>query len=342
MRILIVTPKRTGIGGIAQHVSKLGEKLVELGHEVHYLSCQEVPCIRVKGLANPSFMFLSALSALSRRLREKYDVVHGHNVPSCIAMKLVSAKRVLTLHGVYSEQVRYLHNAYISKIAAYLERKALTWSDIITAVSKSAVKWYKERGIEVRYIPNAIDPSDLPKEEYKLFDRQIVFIGRLSKEKGPDILLEAYKRAKPDAHLIFIGGGPLRSQLEAEAKGCENVHFLGFKPRSEALKILKASDLFVLPSRHEGLSTAILEAMALRVPVVVTKVGGNVELVDEDTGVLVEPENPDQLGEAMVELLNNRKKAKSLAENAYKRVMELYNWDRVIRLYLETYEVVLG
>lgn len=340
--MLLVAPKRSGIGGIAQHVSKLGEKLVGLRHEVDYLSCECLPCVSVRGLANPSFMLLSAFSTISKRLRrEKYDVVHGHNVPSCVAMKLTSAGRVLTLHGIYSKQVKYLHGTYIGRIATYLERKALAWSDVVTAVSRSAVEWYRKYGIKVLYIPNAIDLSDLPREEERLFDRQIVFVGRLSREKGPDVLLEAFKKVETDAHLIFIGDGPLRAQLEAMAKDCENVHFLGFKARDETLRILKASDLFVLPSRHEGLSTALLEAMALRVPVIATRVGGNVELIDENTGVLVDPENPEQMGEAIIELLSNRKKAKYLAENAYKKVVDTYNWDRVVHSYVEVYRMAI-
>ena len=338
MRVLIVTPKRAGIGGVAQHVSKLGEKLIELGHEVDYLSCEDLPCLKIKGLANPSFMVLSAFSALARRLKKKYDVVHAHNIPSCIAMKLTPARRVLTLHGVYSEQIKYLHGRAAGKISSYLENKALKWADAVTAVSKSAVEWYKSRGIDVKLIPNAIDPADLPDEELKLFDKQIVFIGRLSKEKGPDILLKAFKKIRTDAHLVFIGDGPLKSQLEAEAKGHERIHFLGYKPRYEALKILKASEIFVLPSRHEGLSTAILEAMALKVPVIATKVGGNPELINENSGILVDPENPKQLAEAITMLLNDEKKARDLAKNAYNKVMTKYNWKKVILLYIKMYE----
>ena len=338
LRVLIVSPKRTGIGGVAQHVSKLGEKLIELGHEVDYLSCEDLPCLKIKGLANPSFMVLSAFSALARRLKKKYDVVHAHNIPSCIAMRLTPARRVLTLHGVYSEQIKYLHGGVAGKISSYLENKALEWADAVTAVSKATAEWYRKRGVNVKYVPNAIDPADLPSEELKLFDKQIVFIGRLSKEKGPDILLKAFKQLDTDAHLLFIGDGPLRSQLETEAEGYNHIHFLGYKPRHEALKILKASDIFVLPSRHEGLSTALLEAMALKVPIIATRIAGNLELIDENSGMLVDPENPKQLAEAIAMLLSNNDKAKRLAENAYNKAMNKYNWNVVIHLYLKIYE----
>jgi glycosyltransferase involved in cell wall biosynthesis len=105
---------------------------------------------------------------------------------------------------------------------------------------------------------------------------------------------------------------------------------------------VKGSDVFVLPSRHEGLSTALLEAMAMGVPVVATRVGGNPELVEHgETGLLVDPD-PEQLARAIALLLEDRGLAKRLAESAARVVRERYSWPVVYRRYLEVYRSVAG
>jgi glycosyltransferase involved in cell wall biosynthesis len=95
------------------------------------------------------------------------------------------------------------------------------------------------------------------------------------------------------------------------ARNDDRVIFTGQLPRQEALKIVKGSDVFVLPSLHEGLSTALLEAMAMGIPVVATWVGGNTELItDRETGLLVEP-NPQDIIKAISRLLEDREFAKT-------------------------------
>jgi len=107
-----------------------------------------------------------------------------------------------------------------------------------------------------------------------------------------------------------------------------------------ALKLVKGSDVFVLLSRKEGLSTALLEAMAIGVPVVATRVGGNPELVEHgETGLLVDPE-PSQLASAISLLLEDSGLAKRLAENAARVTRERYSWPTVYRQYLDVYRTV--
>jgi len=137
----------------------------------------------------------------------------------------------------------------------------------------------------------------------------------------------------------LIGSGPLEEKLREMARNDDRVIFTGQLPRQEALKIVKGSDVFVLPSIHEGLSTALLEAMALEVPVVATRVGGNTEIVtDGETGLLVYP-NPQAIIKAISRLLEDREFAKKLAHKAYQKVLEQYNWRVVYTKYKEVYKV---
>jgi glycosyltransferase involved in cell wall biosynthesis len=338
MKILMITPKISRIGGVATHVSKMVQFLTRDGHEVEIISSENTPIVPVKGLMNPSFTATSAVKAIYKRLRgERFDVIHAHNIPSALAMRFSSGYRVLTLHGVYSEQIGYLHGSALGRLSRLVERRALRWANAVTAVSSIVAEHYSKQGFRVVYIPNAIDLEDLPRETQRFHDQQIVYNGRLSPEKGVDILLEGFLNSNLKAKLVLIGSGPLEEKLREMARNDNRVIFTGQLPRQEALKIVKGSDVFVLPSIHEGLSTALLEAMALEVPVVATRVGGNTEIVtDGETGLLVDP-NPKDIINAISKLLEDKKYAMTLAKKAYQKILEKYSWKIVYRKYMEIY-----
>jgi glycosyltransferase involved in cell wall biosynthesis len=210
MKILVIAPKISGIGGVAAHVSKLVQFLTRDGHEVEVISSENTPILPVRGLMNPSFTAASALKTAYKRLKgERFDVIHAHNIPSALAMRTLSGHRVLTLHGVYSEQIGYLHGSTLGRLSKLAERRALRWADTVTAVSSSVAEHYSRQGFKVVHIPNAIDLEDLPTEPKRFHDQQIVYNGRLSREKGVDILLEGFLSSDLKAKLVLIGCGPL-------------------------------------------------------------------------------------------------------------------------------------
>ncbi|MBO3839661.1 MAG: glycosyltransferase family 4 protein [Thermoproteota archaeon] len=340
MKILVVAPKTSGIGGIAYHVSKLMEHLSKRGNHVDKISTENVPFINIKNLINPSFMFSASLKSLMIRLRgERYDIVHAHNLPSALPMKLFYCRRVLTLHGVYSEQISSLHGRLFGRIARDFEKRALKWADAFSVVSKSTEEFYKRLGFNPLYIPNAIDFDDIPKERVTLYENQVAYVGRLSYEKGVDLLVEVARRL-PEANFVLIGDGPLYIELLKASEKVRNLHLLGYKPRDEALKHLAGSRVFILPSRSEGLSTSILEAMALKIPVVATNVGGNSELVQsEATGFLVEKNDVDSMAYSVRRTLEEN--VSSMTLRAYDLVMNNYNWNVVIESYLKLYRKLL-
>jgi len=333
LRILVISPSSSGIGGVAQHISKLVEKLTEKGFQVDVVSCSRIKCLRRKGLINPSFALTSTVYSLLRH--DSYDIVHAHNIPSALAMKVAGGRKVLTLHGIYSDQISFLYGALPGALACSAERVVLSWADAVTAISPDVARKYRGMGYNVHYIPNAVDLRDLPREAVRLYDRQVIYVGRLSREKGVIDLVKAF--AKVDAHLLIVGDGPLRRILEHVVSKNPRVHVLGYRPRVEALKLVKGSDLLVLPSYHEGLSTALLEAMALHVPCVATSVGGNVELLEGGAGLLVEPGNVQELIEKIRLVLDDREIARSISQRAYEKVLERYTWEKVLSQYLSLY-----
>ncbi len=335
MRILIITPRIVGIGGVAQHVRKLAELLSRDRHEVYVISTENVFHIPIKNLINPSFAFSSSINMWSWGLRGlEFDVVHAHNLPSAIPMFLARARaRVLTMHGIYARSMEILHGGVIGGVSKVLEIAISRRVDALTCVSRSTTEYYRKLGAPAIYIPNAIDFNDLPHQSIKLYDPQIIFVGRLSREKGIDILLKAFTNI--DAHLLIIGSGPLETLVKCYAERYRNIHYLGYLPRKEALKYMKGSDLLVLPSRIEGLPTVLLEAMALRIPIVASRIPGVLEVVDDSTATLIEPEDPMALAEAIRKSLKSYDREK--VEKAYIRCYNEFNWKTVYRRYLKLY-----
>jgi len=314
MKILFISPRFSG--GIGGHANMLYGQLIKKGFDVKKM---EVPHIPIKNLKNPSFAIFSSLKGILSK--ESFDIVHGFNVPSAYAMKYVKGrKKVLSIHGVFSEQVNTLHSKSISSIASSAESKALTWPDKLTTDSKATQNFYKEKlNIDFEYLPSPLDTEMFEKiPNVEKIPNQVAFIGRDSHEKGIDIL----RKAEPE-----ING---------------NVIYCTDRSWEDAMQIIKSSSVVVVPSRMESLPTTVKEAFFLNVPVIGTDVGGIPELIKNDeTGVLVPPENPDKLVKAVNELLSDKEKSDRLAANGNTFVKNNMTWDVILPRYIQFYEDLL-
>ena len=112
MKILLISPTEKGIGGVAQHVQGLSQFLTNQNHKVDIISSENTFTIPVKGLKNASFMLSSFLKTRSMKGN---DIVHAHNIPSYLAMKKAPGKKVLSLHGIYSQQITEIHGKNLFK-----------------------------------------------------------------------------------------------------------------------------------------------------------------------------------------------------------------------------------
>ena len=171
-------------------------------------------------------------------------------------------------------------------------------------------------------------------------------VSRLAWKKGIRHLIEATPHileSSPNAHVVIAGDGPLRAELEANADALgvrDRVLFLG--SRSDTIELMAAFDVFVLPSVVEGMSNALLEAMAVGRPVVVTDVGGNPEVaVDGETGLVVPPADPPQLAASIVKLLEAPELAAEMGAAGRRRVLEHYQIDVMTRRIEALYEELL-
>ena len=314
MKLLFISPKFSG--GIGGHANMLYEQLIKNGFDVKKM---EVPHIPIKNFKNPSFTIFSSLKGILSK--ESFDVIHGFNVPSAYAMKYTKGKKkVLSIHGVFSEQVNTLHSKSISSIAQSAESKVLTWPDKLTTDSKATQKFYKEKlDVNFEYLPSPLDTRMFEKiPNVEKIPNQIAFVGRDSHEKGIDILKEA------------------ESEINGDVVYCTD------RSWEDAMRIIKSSSIVVVPSRMESLPTTVKEAFYLNVPVIGTDVGGIPELIkNNETGILVPPENPSKLAQAVNELLSDKEKATKLAINGNTFVKNNMTWDVILPKYIKFYEDLL-
>jgi glycosyltransferase involved in cell wall biosynthesis len=217
--------------------------------------------------------------------------------------------------------VNTLHSKSISSIASSAESKALTWPDKLTTDSKATQKFYKEKlDVDFDYLPSPLDTKMFEKiKNVEKIPNQIAYVGRDSHEKGIDILKNA------------------ESQINGNIVYCTN------RSWNEAMHIIKSSSVVVVPSRMESLPTVVKEAFYLNVPVVGTNVGGIPELISHnETGILVPPENPIKIANAVNDLLSNPEWAKKLSDNGNIFVKNNLTWDVMLPKFIQFYEDLLN
>jgi len=313
MNILFISPTYSGAGGIGPHAFRVAEKLREIGYDVELM---HVPHIPIKNLKNLSFSLFGTIKGIANK--KTYDVVHAWNLPSAFIMKRIkSKKKILSVHGVYSKQVEMLHSKITSGIVSSQESQILDWADVLTTDSKAVQSEYKKKlGKDFEYLPAPLDKTKFEKiSNVERNPKQIAYVGRDSFEKGTDILRK------------------IESQINGTVKFCTDL------PWDETMKILKASQMLVVPSRTESIPQVIKEAFYLKVPVIATNVGGIPELVvHQETGILVPPEDPEKLMIAINNLLDNEESRRNFADNAFEFINKNFSWDVLLEKYTNLYE----
>ena len=339
MKILLISPTSGGIGGIAQHVGGLSQFLTGVGHEVDILSSANTFTIPIKRLKNPSFMFSSFLKT---KFKKGNDIAHAHHIIAALAMKNFSCKKILSIHGFYSKNIDQLYGKTISNVSKKYEKMALNLVDAITVNSKEGYDYYTKMGFNVVQIPNAIDLNLIPKKSTKQFKNQLIFAGRLSKEKGIEILLETASQLPDNYHLLIAGSGPLEEKVRKLSDEKTNLHYLGYQSKQNMLSLIRGSDLLIQPSLEEGISSTLLEAMACGTCILGSDIEGISEVIENNkTGLLVEPNNSDELLNKILYLLPKKEKRLSMANEGLERVKK-YDWKIVGKLYVNFYESLLN
>jgi glycosyltransferase involved in cell wall biosynthesis len=284
--------------------------------------------------------------------RERIHLIHAHtwaaHLYGSAAAAVAGIPSVITIHDRYTvagKRDRRLAYRLLGRSPTLI----VAVSEDIRTVLTGRLGLDRERivlvpnGIDTTVFKNSYDTTALRRE--LLGDRSelptLVSVGNLRHVKGHDILLSAMREVTahdPEINLLVVGDGPLRHELEhmADDWGLSCVSFTGY--REDVPHILRASDIFVLASRTEGLSLSILEAMAAAKPVIATAVGGNREVVIPGmTGYLVPPEDPATLAARILSTLAHPDEARLFGRQGLRIVEGAFSLKAMVRKYEELY-----
>jgi glycosyltransferase involved in cell wall biosynthesis len=248
-------------------------------------------------------------------------------------------------------------------LVGFLGKKIIQNADYIQVISNYLKRFAEKRKAKcpIEIIPNGVDinlfGTRYTSLEVKAVrdnlgiqdDYVIVTVSRLVYKNGIDVLIDAiakFKEKRPNIKCLIIGDGPELKKLKAQSsklKVDNNVIFLGQIPQRDLPLYLAISDIFVRPSRSEGLGNSFLEAMAAGVPVIGTPVGGIRDfLQDRQTGFYANVDDSADLAEKMKNILENSELRKKVVYNAKALIKENYFWDKIANLFKNIFDKLIN
>ena len=354
MKILQVIPYFC-FGGAETMCENLTYALTDLGHAVTVVSLysEQTPIarrmeengVRIRYLDKKLGLDLSMISKLMKIMKEeKPDVVHTHlNVTKYVvpAAKLCGIRRcVHTVHNVAQEEAENSQQKIVNAISFKLGW--LTPVALSPEVQRTIASFYGLPEAKIPMIYNGVDLHRcLPKTTYALSEHpQLLHIGRFNHQKNHKGLLEAFRRileTYPNCILNLLGDGELREETENYASQLgirEKVIFHG--SQTDVHPYLHSADLFLLPSRFEGMPMTIIEAMGTGLPIVASAVGGVPDMLEDGrSGMLVSCE-PEQVAKAVLKLLEQEDLRKTLGTNALLDCQK-FSAEHMARCYVDVY-----
>ena len=286
------------------------------------------------------------------RLVGNPDVIHAHSSKAGFLVRFAAGLRRRRSRTIFTPHAWSFWAAGGKEARVYtvLERTAAHWCRTIVAVSESERAAGLEAGVgrsgQYVVIPNGIDLERYAKDPEPIPGR-IVFVGRLSRQKRPDIALRAIAsllETHPEARLDVIADGPLRGETEALVAelGLEGtVRLLG--DRDDVPEQLASASCFLSTSDYEGCPLAVMEAMAAGVPVVATDVSGTRDLVVAgETGLLAERRQPERIAAALAELIGDSERARALGLAGRRLARDRFPSARMLAQIEELYREVAG
>lgn len=360
-------------GGVAAHVTELAAALERAGHDVHVFTRsrphQEAEewhdgvCYHLVEMPS-RHQFIDGIALFNKQLVARFDdvssasgpfdVVHAHDWLTVAAMSMVeehfAIPSILTVHSteygrsgnVFSpaddsvriieiERLGMLCASHVIAVSAYTKRELID-AYAIPASRISVI----HNGCQYREFDGFIDAGRI-KESYGIapLDPMLLFAGRATVQKGPDLLLEAIPAvldAFPQARFLFSAGGEMEPVLHARAAELglgHAVRFAGHVSRGCLVDLLRASDGVVVPSRNEPFGIIVLEAWAAGKPVVVTRRGGPDEFVrDGVTGIKV-TDSPASIAAGVRRLLSDYQAGCQMGQAGRFEVETSFSWDRI-------------
>ncbi len=364
MRVALITETfLPNVNGVVTTLCRLLEHLRDHGHkalliapETNQTSYAGAEIIQLRGVPLPAYPELRltppqpGLTAQLRRFQP--DIIHlagtmalgvaGRHAARQLGVPMVGAYHTdfpaYTAHyglgflrNLAYRYLRWVHNSCALTLCPSLA----TINDLRTHGFRRLRLW--SRGVDTeRFHPRHRNEAWRTSVGASPDERILLYVGRLAPEKRLDLLVDVLPRL-PHTRLVLVGDGPARPILEQRLAGA-SAHFCGYL-RGESLATAYASaDLFVFPSDTETFGQVIQEAMASALPVVAARAGGAIDLVrDGRTGVLFQPNNPVELREQIIRLLDNPAQCAAMGE-AGRQAAERRSWSRVMDELLSHYQ----
>ncbi len=336
LRILHVT--EASCAGVGGHMLDLAEGLEQCGCENHLIYSEnridasfrerlsQFPRSQIMPVSMrrmPHWSDWQARNQIARYIAEHgpFDIIHGHSTKAGGLTRLKKIARltkvVYTPNGIFTMNPTI--GVAVSMTARWIEKWLANRSAAIIAVSLEERDHMRDIGLptdRVHLIPNGLRPIVWPdrkqiRSALGIADNTITigFLGRLAPQKNPLLMIEAFARLRPVndlvTRLLMVGEGPLTAQARrlAEQRGIsDRVDWLGYKTAEQSMP---AFDIFVMPSRYEGMPYVLMEAVSNGIPVVATRVGGASLSIDHGSnGFLVPLDDPTALAEALQHLVD--------------------------------------
>ena len=310
-------------------------------------------------LNKPLFQFLAAGKALSLHRKYSFDatwamMAHSCGVPAAI-FKWFHPNVPLILTLQEGDPIEYIE-AKMRPLWPLFSR-AFTAADTVQAISTFLGRWARARGFHGRLeiIPNAVNTAhfsqeypassiDAIKDELgkKMGDVYLITTSRLVRKNAIDDVIRALPHLPPNVSFIVLGTGPdeeMLRNLAAQLEVSDRVRFVGQRGHEDLPKYLKACDIFIRPSRSEGMGNSFVEAMAAGLPVIATQEGGIADFLFDRTrnpekpvtGWAVDKDSPEQIVAAVTDIMAHPEQVRAVVETAREMVREKYDWNVVAR-----------
>jgi starch synthase len=404
MRITLLTNEYPPhvYGGAGVHVDYLSQELVKLEkgkHKIHILcfgdqrehtanktveGIQSIPGPSIQGFSQQKLWdTLFRNITMSASIKET-DIVHCHtwytHLAGCLIKQIFDVPLVLTTHSLEPDRPwkeEQLGSAY--RASTWIEKTAYQNADGVIAVSQSmrmeVHDLYQALFEKIRVIPNGIDVNQYqPRSDPSLLtsyrinpDRPfLIFVGRITRQKGIIHLVNAIKYISPGLQIVLCAGAPDTEEIgremaerveEARAKTQNDIIWIRqWVPKSHLITLYSHASIFVCPSIYEPFGIVNLEAMACGTPVVASAVGGIPEIVTSgETGLLIpfepdntppwEPKDPEKfsqdLAHAINQLLSSPDKIKRMGAKSRERVEKHFSWKSIARQTLNFYQALV-
>lgn len=263
-----------------------------------------------------------------------FILCHSHSA-AYLGARRIGVPFGFFVHGDISDRPAGMYDARLTRFYRWVSPRAYRTADVVFVLAPYFVDFARRGGARrVELVPNGIDPAEIGVgEELAAGDwrvagapLRVLFVGRLSVEKGLEKLLDAVDSLGDAVTLTIVGDGPFAPLVQNDPR----VQFLGARPRASLGAIYRAHDVFCSPARSETFGLVIAEALVSGVPVVATHVGGIPTLVaHEHNGLLVPPEDAQALADALRRLANDEALRARLAANARASVLPRFAWPAI-------------